>query len=60
MKDKVVENKVKETDLFIFESFPGFFLSARTPKVIMEVAFNINEIDNPIEARIESKLIVYT
>lgn len=26
LKDKAVEDKVKETDLFIFESFPGLFL----------------------------------
>ena len=33
LKDKAVEDKVKETDLFIFESFPGFFLFPKFKKL---------------------------
>jgi hypothetical protein len=37
---------------------PGFFLSAKTPKIMMDIALIIKFRDIPIEARIESKLIV--
>jgi len=39
---------------------PGFFLSAITPKNIIDIALIIEFKATPIEARIESKLIVYT